>query len=333
MLDGQLESGLQRAVEALAMAERLGSDELQIHALTTIGSAKEFLGDMSGRHDLERAAEIGRAANSPMVAGALNNLSVVVDTTDARRVQDLQREALREAERFGDFNMMRFARGNLIASSWMLGEWDEAVAAADEFVAECEQGSPHILEGPSRLFRGYITLARGNRNESLEDFRRALELARRSGADPDSLIPALVRNAWANLQLGRLSEARALFAEAVPVLRKHPYARPWVLAEVAVDLGETLAIRDIAAALPPSPAHRAMVAVLDEDFEAATELYAAAGHTLFEAEARLRASEQLLATGRRDEGEAELEKALSFYRSVRATLFIQRGEALLAKSA
>ena len=333
MLDGQLESGLRRAKEALSIAERLGSDELRIHALTTIGSAKEFLGDMSGRHDLEGAVEIGRAANSAMVAGALNNLSVVVDTTDVRRVQDLQREALREAERFGDVNMMRFVRGNMIAGSWMLGEWDEAVAAADEFVAECEQGSPHILEGPSRLFRGYITLARGKRNESLEDFRQALELARRARADPDSLVPALIRNAWANMQIGRLSEARALFAEAIPVLRKHPYARPWVLAEVAVDLGETLAIRDIMAALPPSPAHRALVAVLDGDFDAASELYAAAGHALFEAEARLRAAEQLFAAGRRAKGEAELEKALSFYRSVGATLFIERGERLLAKSA
>ena len=333
MLDGQLESGLRRANEALGMAERLRLDDLRVHALTTIGTAKELQGDETGRRDLEHAIEIGRSTNSAMVSGALNNLSVVIDTTDVRRVQKLQHEALLEAERFGDVNLMRFLRGNFIASSWMLGEWDDAVTAADEFVAECEQGSPHILEGPSRLFRGYILLARGRRNESLEDFRQALELARRARAEPDIVIPALVRNAWANLQIGRLSEARALFAEAVPALRKHPYARPWVLAEVAVDLGETPAIRDIVAALPPSPAHRAMVAVLDGDFEAASQLYRTAGHVLFEAEARLRAAEQLLAQGRREKGEEELEKALSFYRSVGATLFIERGERLLAKSA
>ena len=54
---------------------------------------------------------------------------------------------------------------------------------------------------------------------------------------------------------------------------------------------------------------------------------------MFEAEARLRAAEQFLAAGRRAEGETELEKALAFYRSVGATLFIERGEALLAKIA
>jgi hypothetical protein len=32
-------------------------------------------------------------------------------------------------------------------------------------------------------------------------------------------------------------------------------------------------------------------------------------------------------------GEVELEKALAFYRSVGATLFIDRGEALLARTA
>ena len=34
-------------------------------------------------------------------------------------------------------------------------------------------------------------------------------------------------------------------------------------------------------------------------------------------------------TGERAEGEAELEKALAFYRSVGATFFLERGEALL----
>jgi hypothetical protein len=76
-----------------------------------------------------------------------------------------------------------------------------------------------------------------------------------------------------------------------------------------------------------------MIAVLDGDFGRASERYAAAGIRLFEAESRLRLAEQLLAGGRSAEGETELERALSFYRSIGATLFVQRGEALLAKTA
>ena len=251
---------------------------------------------------------------------------------DVRRVQALYREGIREAERFGDLRLLRFLRGNILPMAWILGEWDDALVAANDFIAECEE-SPHILEGPSRVFRGYITLARGHRDEAMEDFRRGLELARETKDDAQSLVPALVRLAWANLQIGHVADARAAFAEAMPLLEKHPYARPWTLPEVALELGETSTVRHVLASLPPHPGYRAMLAVLDGDFGQASELYAEAGVLLFEAEARLRAAEQLLATGRRVEGEIELEKALSFYRSAGAVLFIERGEALLAKIA
>ena len=332
-LAAQHERGLRSGVEALAMAERFGLVDLQVHALTTIGSAKEFLSDVSGREDLGRAIEIARAANSAMITVALNNLSVVLDTTDSRRVQELQVEALREAERFGDAHLMRFMRGNLIPIRWLMGEWDEATAAADEFIAECDQGSPHVLEGPARQFRGYILLARGRRDEALLDFERALEFARKAARDAEDVVPALARSAWANLQIGRVSEARALFQEMIPLLAKHPYARPWTVPEVAFDLGEAPAIREILAGLSHSPGHRAMVAVLDGDFTKAAELHAEAQILLFEAEARLRAAEQLLAAGPSAEGEIQLERALAFYRSVGATLFIERGERLLARTA
>jgi hypothetical protein len=42
------------------------------------------------------------------------------------------------------------------------------------------------------------------------------------------------------------------------------------------------------------------------------------------------AGEELIETGRRAEGEEQLEQALTFYRSVGATFFIQRAERLLA---
>ncbi len=53
----------------------------------------------------------------------------------------------------------------------------------------------------------------------------------------------------------------------------------------------------------------------------------------FEADARFAAAEELIEAGRRAEGEEQLEQALAFYRSVGATFFVQRGEALLAQAA
>ncbi len=45
------------------------------------------------------------------------------------------------------------------------------------------------------------------------------------------------------------------------------------------------------------------------------------------------AAEELIEAGQRAAGEAELQKALGFYRKVGATRYIQQGEALLAASA
>ena len=332
MLAGERESGVQHAEQALALAERFELVDLRVHALTTIGSAKAFLGDTTGRDDLERAIEIGRASNSVMVAGALNNLAVVIDMIDMSRVEQIQHEALREAERFGDATLIRFLRGNLIAPYWILGEWDEALATADRFIAECEE-SPHVLEGPSRIFRGYIRLARGRRDEALADLRRGLDLAREARADPQSMAPALIRSAWGHLQVGRMAEAKAEFGEALTHLRKDPNARPWAMAEVAVDVGQSQAVREILEQLLPSPGRSAMLALTDGSYAEAAEHYAEAGIRLFEAEARLRNAERLIADGRPQDGAPDLERALDFYRSVGATLFIQRGEALLAAAA
>jgi hypothetical protein len=61
---------------------------------------------------------------------------------------------------------------------------------------------------------------------------------------------------------------------------------------------------------------------------AAADVYAEIGVPTDEAEARLRAAKSLIEVGRRDEGEAQLERALAFYRSVGATRFVREGEAL-----
>ncbi len=315
------------------MAESLDLTDLRIHALTTIGSAQANLGDIgSGRRELERAIDIARSAGSPLVAGALNNLAVILDQVDLPFVVQLQRDSLEAAERFGDANIARFARGNLVPAGCFLGEWDEALKRADTFIAECEHGAPHILEGPTRQFRGYMRLARGERTGALDDLVRALELARES-RDADMMVPALIRNAWARLQIGEVEEARALFSEAMPLLELAPHTRPWTLAEVAVDLGDPNVTRRVLSARPDTPGKRAMLAVLDGNFEEAARSYGEAGIALFEAESRLRLAEQLVANGRRADGEIELAQALDFYRPIRATLFVERGERLLAKAA
>jgi tetratricopeptide (TPR) repeat protein len=335
MLAGERERGLRQAEEALALAQQLQLDEIRIHALTTIGSAKEFLSDTSGRDDLRAAIEIARSVDSPLIAGALNNLSVALDGFDLAETVELEREALEQAERFGDREIRRFLLGNLVVTLWLRGEWDGAMTMATSFIVECEAGSPHILESPTRVTRGSIELARGNRDSGLADLRRGLELARSkaAGGDVQTILRALALNAWARLRLGDVVEARSLFEEAVELFRADPQARPWTLPEVAFELGQSNAIRDTITRITPSPGREASLAVLDGDMDTAARRYAEIGFTHFENEARLRWAEQLAAESRVDDSREQLERALAFYRSVGATLFVKRGEALLQREA
>jgi hypothetical protein len=56
------------------------------------------------------------------------------------------------------------------------------------------------------------------------------------------------------------------------------------------------------------------------------------GSPTLEAFNRLDAAESLIAAGRREEGEAELERALAFYRTVSATAYLERGNGLLVSA-
>ena len=74
-------------------------------------------------------------------------------------------------------------------------------------------------------------------------------------------------------------------------------------------------------------------AIAAGDFEDAAELFAEIGTAPNEAFARRRAAQRLVEQSGRDEADAQLQKALAFFRSVGATGYVREGEALLAASA
>ncbi len=331
-LAGQHERGSRSAEEALAIAERFGLVDLQVHALTTIGSAKEFLSDVSGREDLERAVEIGRAANSAMVTGALNNLSVMLDTTDSRRVQELQFEALREAERFGDEYQMRFMRGNLIPIHWLLGEWDEAVAAADEFIAECEEGlAPRSRSGgpsvpwvhPAGTWatrRGHAGLRPRARVRS--EAQRATRSSRRLHVTRGPSCRSVAAQ-----RLARCSKRRYRFWQSIPTrdpgrcpswrsisVRRRPSGRSWPVCR-QVRATEQWSQYSMETSLRPASCTPRPESCSSRRRRAC-----------------VRPSSSLPPVDL-PRGSFELERALAFYRPIGATLFVERGERLLAKSA
>jgi class 3 adenylate cyclase/tetratricopeptide (TPR) repeat protein len=336
-IGGEPEVGLRIAGEALAMAEALGLDELRAHALTTIGSAKGETDDGWGVNELERALELALEA-SPSQAGAILNNLAVADffALDLRGAMAHFDEGLEIAERVGDGVNARWLRAQLARMAFMLGRWDEASHAADEFIAECEAGSPHYMEVATRQIRGVMRVARSDPDGGLADIRRGLALAREA-KDPQVLLPMLDLCVLAFEPIGHTEEARELIREALAIVRAYPYAAIWgtALAICFSRLGADFEqeMREVLEPAPAGPWKDLVVVCLDRDFERAAEIWAEAGSRTWEALLRLRAAEELIEAGQRAEGEAELRRALAFYRSVGATFYIDRAEALMAKSA
>ena len=72
---------------------------------------------------------------------------------------------IRLAERYGDALERPLRPRQSIWLDFMLGRWDHALESADAFIAECEAGSPHTLEGlGARSASGSSRLARGDRD-------------------------------------------------------------------------------------------------------------------------------------------------------------------------
>jgi tetratricopeptide (TPR) repeat protein len=243
---------------------------------------------------------------------------------------------LRIAERLGDASGARWLRAQVGQCALVLGRWDESLQVMDEFIRECEAGSPHYMEGTARRERGRIREARGDLAGALADYEAALSLARAVN-DPQELLPNLAAVAGAFESRGRVDEARALARELVAVAHSHPH-------DAAIGLSLDFLFTRVALEHEPElreilgngsfPQWKSLgLACLDRDFVRAAEMWSEGGSPTWEARLRLRAAEELIESGRRAEGAEQLERALDFYRSVGATFYIKHGEQLIAKTA
>jgi tetratricopeptide (TPR) repeat protein len=338
MLAGDSEHGIRVGREALAMAEKLGLDELQAHALDNIGVSRLGIGDRGGFEDLERSIQIGDAINSVESARAYGNLaSALVDFGELDRSFEMLKEARSRAERFGLDDWLRWLRGEFAWPPYFAGRWDDALIQVDELIDDFSE-HPFWMESPCRVLRGRIRLGRGDTAGAQEDAERSLELAR-AAKDPQVFWPALAFGARA---LVRSDQQRAddLLAEILSEWKAQQWSR-WAestwLPDAAVVLPlvgrEAQFLEGLGQEGVPSLWRRAAVAYVSGDPFAAAEIYGKMGTGPDAAYARLRAAESLAAEGRRAEANAELEQALAFWRTAGATAYVREGEKLLAASA
>jgi tetratricopeptide (TPR) repeat protein len=288
--------------------------------------------DWGAFEDLEQSIALARSTHAPdaLVRGLANLAAIRLMAGEARASNELMTEARNVAERFGLGVGVRWVQGQEPGFGYLEGRWDEAFRQANEFIAEVEAGSPHYQEAECRLIRGRIRLARGDIDGALEDARKEVVVARAAG-DPQVLQPGLSFSARVYATTGNTSDADALAGELLeqaPLYGFYADDLAWAMRDLG--RGEEFLER----AFPPIQAGReptlwrlAACAVAAGDLAQAAELYRRVGSVPDEAYAVLVAAE---------EGGAvppELERALTFFREVGATAYLERGEALLAKSA
>lgn len=262
--------------------------------------------------------------------------SLLFDQGQLRRAFAVLQDADAAAHRFGLVGRTRWFRGLRPGHQYALGRWDEALAGADEFLAEVEAGSPHYLVGNCYDTRAQIRLGRDDVRGALADAERAIELGRQT-KDPQNVYPAVVTGAHLFHESGDIVRAAALADEAIAELRVATWGGQvvdclHVLAWTLCAVGRGAELMDALPAIDV-PWVRAAEAFAAGDLRTAADICGEMGAASEEAHDRLWLAEALLEQNRRTEADIELHRALAFYRSVGATHYIRKAQGLLAASA
>jgi DNA-binding SARP family transcriptional activator/class 3 adenylate cyclase len=338
MLSGEAAEAIRLGQEALAMAEQLGLDELRADALITVGISRVDSGDFGGIEDLEHGLAIALEKNVPgtICRAHINLASVMIRRGQLERASATFEEATAVASRFGLAVFKRWFRVERSGIQYVLGDWDEALAGADEFIAEVEAGAPHYLASYSYETRAQVRLGRDDVPGALADVTHAIELARPT-KDPQNVFPAVVTCANVFQETGNIARASELADECLAELQAGTEAGQLddclhVLAWTLSALGRGQELIEV---LPPSdvPWVQAAAAFAAGDLRRAADICGGMGAVTQEARDRLWLAEALINQNRRAEADVELQRALAFYRSVGATRYIREGESLLAASA
>ena len=213
-------------------------------------------------------------------------------------------------------------RGGLPFQLYERGRWDEALPAAEAFLADNIRGSNEIS---ARLARALIRLGRDDPAGALADTEHAVAAAHASMAILPK-YPSYAVHAYVLAATGALEAAREATLE-IAAMRKATSDQvafagaaivPWTWAQVGL-LDEMLAVMGTGRRTPWLAAAEAAAA---DDWSRAAEIYEECGSDLSVAFAKLQ-------TGL----DADVRAALDFYRSVGAPHYVRQAEARLAATA
>jgi class 3 adenylate cyclase len=336
---GDSATAIELGLQVGALAEQLDWQDGLSQALSLVGIARVEMGEQGGLNDLARSIEIASAVGAlGTLSGAYNNLAVafqVLGNLDAGYAARL--EGARIAEQIGSASEMRWFQGVLVDHHYRRGEWSEAQRMADDYLAVVEGGSPHYNAWQDWAIRAEMRLARGDSSGAIRDAESALG-AGRAVADAQAVYFVLPACAHVFFLAGERDRAVPLVLEFIEALRRGVSLQFAVInlpvfASVTRHVGLARELLDALADHRQTPWTEVARAYGRGDFVTAAEILHRTGSRPEEAEARLRAAEQLVTESRRAQADEQLRQAFDFYRSVGATHYMRQCQALFAASA
>jgi tetratricopeptide (TPR) repeat protein len=331
MLARDVEGALTFGTEALHLAEELGLDQVKAHVLISVGAARGTHGESdAGIAQIQQGLELAKSHDAYDAIGrAYQNLSAIVWHMDFAQCVAYGLEAERAFQRLGP-RAAAYPAASVVANLYWLGEWDEAVSRADRLIERHAAGA-ELAEQNAREIRAQIRFGRDDEQGASADGERALAIAR-AATDAQSVIPSHIYAAMIAIRSGRRDEASrhcdVALGEPTRAFLHHATIE---FALVLQELGRADEIRDELAAYPVRTLwHDAARAIVDSDLVRGADLLAELGMPTLVAHTRLAAARELSTAGRHREADAQLQAALRFFRSVRATRYVREAEALLA---
>lgn len=230
MVSSQSADAIVTLHRALAMAERLGAEDIAVHALDSCGTAMTCLGDDAGLDVLAEALDRAkRASVHHEVTRTAVNLSeaLLLRHRPADAIVSLDHGIAVATER-----ELRFNRNGLLAARaralLLLGRWDDATADVRAVLAE------HDLSDANRsqalLHLGSIRARRGDPNV-FDVLDEALELAR-PYEEMQLLVPVVTARAEAAWLAGDQTGAAREVSTVMPFYVDHP--EPWYVGDIAL---------------------------------------------------------------------------------------------------
>ena len=274
MLAENVAASLEWGRKALELAIRLGETEIEVHALTNIGTAKLVGEDPAGREDLERALDA--ALNSGFeehAARAFNNLGTMsFRHREFSAAAEYMKAGIAYCDEHNLDSWIRYMTAYRAQIAMALGNWDDALKDAQTVIRH-PRVAP-ISKIPALAALGRIRARRGDpdcetpgdESPLAEGYRLAVPTN-----EMQRLVQVLAARAEAAWLLGTdASEVVADVAKAYALGRKH--ADSWIQGELAFWLWRHGRLDEV-----PAKVARPFALQMAGDWQAAAQAWEAFG--------------------------------------------------------